>query len=541
MASVAVLGGEESLAACVISRLQQDTAGRACGRSLEHGSTDTLVYLPRPGGRQRPGPDLGDAEAVFQRCSSLPIRKAVVVSSAAVYGPNHNHQGLLPEARILATGNSHPIAARWARLEALAEGFLARRNGAVLTVLRPAPVLVEGGADYFCRLFGNPLALALPGHDPTLQLLSPEDLAQAIGCALDRSPGGVYNVAPDGAIPLRAGLRLAGATRIPIPRLAQAAVRTVLAPLGLAFAREQLDYIRYSFTVSNRKIKQELGFAPQKSSAQVLRPAEGSSWVFDDFGMDEKYIRAYGRTVIHFLHRYYWRIEAEGLHHIPRQGRAVLVGVHRGFMPWDGVMSLHVVVKGAGRIPRFLIHPCLVKFPFLSNFMTKLGGIIACQENADYVLQREELLGMYPEGIRGAFTMYREAYRLGKFGRDEFVRMALRNRAPLVPFVTVGNAEIFPILARIDWGWWKRWTEWPFFPIAPPWPLAPVPLPSKWHTQFLAPLHIEDCYRPEDADDPAIVRAISQEVRERMQTAIERLLDRRKSIFFGSIFKEEAS
>ncbi len=199
-------------------------------------------------------------------------------------------------------------------------------------------------------------------------------------------------------------------------------------------------------------------------------------------------------------------------------------------------MTLHLLARELGRYPRFLIHPGLVRFPFLFNFHTKLGGVIACQENADRVLERGEILAIYPEGIRGAFALYRDAYRLGKFGRDEFVRVALRHRAPIVPFVTVGSAEIFPIIGKLNWGWWKRQTEWPFFPITPTWPLAPVPLPSKWHTAYLSPLNVEDRYPPEAADDPETVRAVSREVRGRMEEALQDLKRRRKSIFFGSVF-----
>jgi 1-acyl-sn-glycerol-3-phosphate acyltransferase len=184
-----------------------------------------------------------------------------------------------------------------------------------------------------------------------------------------------------------------------------------------------------------------------------------------------------------------------------------------------------------------LVHPTLVKFPALTPYMTKLGGVLACAENAEWVLEREGLLGVYPEGIQGAFTFYRHAYKLGRFGRGEFVKMALRHRAPLVPFVTVGSAEIYPIFGRIDWKWWKRLSEWPFLPITPT--LGLVPLPSKWHTWFLEPMHVEREYPPEAADDPAVVRAISRRVRRRMEAAIAEMLRRRKSIFYGSIFDRE--
>ncbi|HUF77410.1 MAG TPA: 1-acyl-sn-glycerol-3-phosphate acyltransferase, partial [Thermoanaerobaculia bacterium] len=213
--------------------------------------------------------------------------------------------------------------------------------------------------------------------------------------------------------------------------------------------------------------------------------------------------------------------------------------VHRGFMPFDGVMALHLLVRETGRYPRFLVHPTLLKFPFLSDFMSRLGGVPACRENSDRILAREGMVGIFPEGIRGAFTPYRRAYRLGRFGRDDYVRIALRNRAPILPFVTVGSAEIFPILGRIDWGWVKRYTEWPFLPIAPPFPLLPVPLPSKWHTRFLEPLQVQERHGPEDADDPEVVRRLSLEVRRRMEAAIGAMLARRRSAFYGTVFDDE--
>jgi 1-acyl-sn-glycerol-3-phosphate acyltransferase len=257
---------------------------------------------------------------------------------------------------------------------------------------------------------------------------------------------------------------------------------------------------------------------------------------FDQFGMDEDYIAAFGRTLFRFLERRYWRIEVDGFERVPREGGAVLAGPHRGFMPWDGIMLIHMIAKRTGRVPRFLMHPGLIRWPFCFNFMTKLGGVIACQENAAYVLEREGLLGVFPEGVNGVFTLYRDAYRLGKFGRNDFVKIALRHQVPIIPFVNVGSAETFPILKKFEWGWWKRCTDWPCLPVTP----TPLPLPSKWHVQFLAPVDIKGRYPPEAAEDAGVVRSISLEVRSRMEAAIEHILSRRRSIFYGSIFGQEA-
>ena len=567
MARVVVIDDRDPIAELLVKRLQESPRVEACQRApqsedgfggllsgsyaglLRDQRADTVVYSP-PLLPRALVPDLTDAETVFQHCSRAGIRQFILLSSAAIYAPGPNHPGHVSEARLLSRQEKSAPANHWADLESLAVLYFGDRSETRLAILRPAAMPFPGGADYFSRLFNSRVAVVFPGHDPSLQVLSPEDLASAVARVVERGAEGVYNVAADGVITLRAALRLAGAKRLPISRVAQRMARAALTPLGLARPIDQLEYIRYSWTVSNRKIKRELEWTPRRSSVEALRDFlvaekgyvkshEMPSLEFDDYGMDKNYIAAFGRHLFKFLHDRYWRVEVKGLNYLPRAGRAVLVGVHRGFMPWDAVMALHLIARNLGRYPRFLIHPGLIKFPFLFNFHTKLGGIIACQENADYVLGRDEMLAIYPEGIRGAFALYRDAYRLGKFGRDEYVKMALRNRAPIIPFVTVGSAEIFPILGKLNWSWWKRHTEWPFFPLTPTWPLVPVPLPSKWHTQFLPPIHIENRYPPEAADDAATVRAISREVRSRLEETIAEMRASRKSIFFGSIFGEK--
>lgn len=238
------------------------------------------------------------------------------------------------------------------------------------------------------------------------------------------------------------------------------------------------------------------------------------------------------RHLLNFLAHRYWRIETHGLEHLPPRGRAVLVGNHRGFQPWDAVMVLHIIHSHTGRIPRFLVHPGLLKFRPIAKFITRLGGVLACRENAARVLEGDELLGILPEGVEGAFSLYRNAYQLGSFGRDDFVRFALRHRAPIVPFVIVGSADALPMFARVKSRWWRRHMQWPYIPIS-----LPAPLPSKWHIQFLPALPMHEFYSGESSSDRGTVAAISLDVRNRMQQAIDEILARRPSIFWGAVFR----
>lgn len=537
MAKIAIIEGSGNQWAETISRalnqLHRNEYLFAAAQEFRESPQSRALYVPVLAGHEGVVPDIPRAQEVFQTLAAIKSGTLVLLSSAMIYGIGPGRQAHATEEYSAPRKAGKRICDEWMALENLVRNSVS--PDVRLVILRP--VAVVPSPTIFSRLLSRNPAPTLPGHDPSLQFLSLDDLAEAIDRAFEMDKPGIFNLAPQDVVPLHTAVRIAGGHRLPVPRTLQRLVKN----------SEALEYLRYSWTVSPEKTRRELGFTPAKSSVATLTNLNGRNghrptpkMQFDDFGMDKDYIHFYGKTLFRFLSDFYWRIEETGLEHIPRQGRGVLVGVHRGFMPWDGVMALHRVVQKTGRYPRFLTHPGLLKFPFLAIFMTRLGGVVAWQQSADRVLQDDELLGIFPEGIQGAFSLYRDAYQLKEFGRDAYVKIALRNRAPIVPFVTVGSAEIFPILAKIKSRLWTRYSDWPCFPITPTFPLLPVPLPSKWHTQFLPPIHIEKQYPPESAEDSQIVKAIGLDVRTRMQQALNELKARRRSIFFGSIFQSQA-
>lgn len=490
----------------------------------------SCVYVPSLADRHGSVPDIEEADSVLEKIRLGGFNKVVLISSALIYGASWGRQALALEDYVAPRTSARRISDEWCCLEALAARHL--KGTKQLTVIRP--VTVHPSPAFLSRALCRKLVLTLPGYDPTIQLLGLVDLAAAVKCAVASHRSGTFNVAPDDAVSLHTAVRHAAKLRIALPRWLQ----------RLGRPAELLEYLRYPWTVSNTKIKAELGFVPRKSPGPAMlvkSPCETGLTVAsaDHFGMDHKYIHFYSKTLFRFLSDWYWRVESNGLNHIPREGRGVLAGMHRGFMPFDGVMILNLLVRRLGRYPRFLTHPSLFKFPFLANFMTKLGGVIATQQSTEHLLNNDQLVAIFPEGIQGAFTPYREAYRIKEFGRHTFVKVALRHRAPIVPFVVIGSAEIFPIFGKLNITAWTRYSEWPYLPITPTFPLLPIPLPSKWHIKFLPAIHVEKDYPPEAASDLKTVKAISHEVRRQMQAAVDDLLQRRKSIFWGSILEPD--
>jgi len=247
----------------------------------------------------------------------------------------------------------------------------------------------------------------------------------------------------------------------------------------------------------------------------------------DSFGIDCAFIERMNKGLFRFLCDRYWRIETRGLEHLPRSGPAVLVGAHRGFVPWDAMMTLHLVARETGQVPRFLVHPGLLKFSPIASIIRKLGGVLACRGNAERVLERGEMLGVFPEGVQGAFTPTRRAYQLQSFGRNTFVWLASRYRAPLVPFVTVGSAEVYPIFGNVHSRRWKRYAKWPSIPITTAL-FFPLPLPVKWHMEFLPPIEVTSAGSVTDA---------AFEVRDQMQRAMDAIVRKRRWRLWGNVFE----
>ena len=62
----------------------------------------------------------------------------------------------------------------------------------------------------------------------------------------------------------------------------------------------------------------------------------------------------------------------------------------------------------------------------------------------------EQLVLVFPEGRKGTEKLYKDRYRLRRFGRGGFVESAMRAKAPIVPVAVVGAEEAMPVFAQLN-------------------------------------------------------------------------------------------
>ena len=255
----------------------------------------------------------------------------------------------------------------------------------------------------------------------------------------------------------------------------------------------------------------------------------------DEWGLDEDFAEAV-YPAFEFLYDVWWRVQTEGVRNVPSHGRGLIVSNHAGSMfPFDATM-LGVAIQKEHPLPRWtrpLVLNWAFELPFLSFFMRKVGGVPASPFNASRLLEQDELVMVFPEGVKGTGKPFSERYRLQRFGRGGFVELALRTRSPIIPVAVVGAEEIYPKIG--DGGALGRIVGAPFLPITPTFPwlglLGLVPLPSKWRIEFCEPIDLSE-YGPEAADDKALLFDVSERVRDTIQAKLYENLVKRGSAFF---------
>jgi len=269
--------------------------------------------------------------------------------------------------------------------------------------------------------------------------------------------------------------------------------------------------------------------------AAAMREKIGDPATLPDFGFDPEFLDKTA-PVLEFLWSKYFRVRMTGAENIPAEGAALLVANHSGGLPYDGAMLIHATHRHLA-ISRPL-RPLVANFAFQSSWMrpviARIGGVRASMQNSLALCNSGQLIGVFPEGLRGVGKLYRERYRLTHFGRGGFVRLARLAQVPIIPVAIVGAEETHPVLAKLT-----RLAAplgLPYIPITPTFPLLGplglLPVPTKWSIKIGAPILFPPAPSKEEASKAETLE-MAEAVRSKLDHMIAELLAARRSVLFG--------
>ena len=384
------------------------------------------------------------------------------------------------------------------------------------------------GSEY-CRDHG-PAEEGPPSEEPSAEMAEPEldqDLKR-LAAELDNLIERVRTLTPGYTPPPFSPQRLLALIERNLEKLSPELRLGILERLKKAIGEDMFDVDTWKgiWTMLNYSLEYQ---------GDLLKRRWTGEYETDEWGLDWEFLETV-RPFFEFLYKTYWRVQTNGMENVPEEGRALLVANHSGQLPWDGAMvgTAIYLEHPTKRLVRSLYAAWFPALPFLSSTLVKLGQVLATEENAIRLLEQDNLVAVFPEGYKGVGKLFKDRYRLARFGRGGFVRMALQAQAPIIPVAVVGAEETYVSLAKSSL--MAKVTGMPYFPISPTFPwlglLGFIPLPTKWYIDFGEPIPM-DGYEPGAENNLVLVSQLTDQVRNIIQQMLCARLTQRRSIFFG--------
>ncbi|MFN8238703.1 MAG: lysophospholipid acyltransferase family protein [Chitinophagales bacterium] len=253
-------------------------------------------------------------------------------------------------------------------------------------------------------------------------------------------------------------------------------------------------------------------------------PNKVGSHGFDAWGFNIKNMKNNMRFT-KFLYENFYKVEAFGLENIPKNGRCLIIPNHSGQLPFDGMLVAYAMLTNANgaRAPKAMVERFLPSVPFIGNWLSSVGAVIGDPVNCERMLDNEEAVIAFPEGVRGSNKLYKHKYQLQRFGTG-FMHLAMKHNAPIIPVAVIGMEETIRSYADI-----KPLAKALGMPVAPL--VIPFIFPSKVYIYFGKPVYFEnDVYKEHDikARVDIVKAAINELIQEGLKKREEYLAEKAK-------------
>ncbi len=193
-----------------------------------------------------------------------------------------------------------------------------------------------------------------------------------------------------------------------------------------------------------------------------------------------------------FAYEDWWKVDFNGLKHLPAEGPVCIASNAGGPLPWPALMLVFALMKDKEKARRLhvMVDMDSIDDERVHRFMLELGFVPWSADHAKRLFAAGQTVVMFPEGLHGATKPFKERYRPRAFDWTRLMP-AVKLNIPIVPVATLGADESFPVFANMDG--LAKFLDMPAFPITPFFPWLPFPfnmasLPVQWKLRMLKPL-----------------------------------------------------
>lgn len=240
---------------------------------------DTVIHLASivtpPKGMKRDfihSVEIGGTQNILDCALKAAVKKIIVTTSGASYGYYQDNPEWIVETDEIR-GNAEFAYSHHKKIieEMLAEY---RENHPELEqlIFRPGTILGKTTKNQITDLFEKRFVMGIKGSKTPFVFIWDQDLVNCFVKGIKDEKSGVYNMAGDGAVNLRDIAKELKKPFLEIPPSIIKGALSVLHRFGLTqYGPEQINFLRYRPVLLNKKLKEEFGYTPEKTSLETFR------------------------------------------------------------------------------------------------------------------------------------------------------------------------------------------------------------------------------------------------------------------------------
>ena len=215
--------------------------------------------------------DVNGTRNILDACVAHGVQRIIVSSSGAAYGYYADNPEWLVETDAIRGNDAFAYSCHKRLVEEMLADYRSKHPALQQTIFRIGTILGPTVRNQITDLFEKPRLLAIAGSDSPFVFIHDQDVVGAILHGVDSEKSGIFNVAGDGKLSIYEIAERLGKRCLVLPAALLQSALWVLKKLGLTqYGPEQLDFLRYRPVLLNTRLKEEFGYTPKLSSAQVF-------------------------------------------------------------------------------------------------------------------------------------------------------------------------------------------------------------------------------------------------------------------------------
>jgi UDP-glucose 4-epimerase len=215
--------------------------------------------------------DVEGTRNVLEACKAAGAKRLVVTSSGAAYGYHGDNPEWLDEEDALRGNDDFPYSRHKRMVEEMLAQWRADYPALKQLVFRPGTVVGPEVHSPVTDLFEKPVMIGVAGSSSPFVFIWDDDLVQCLVEGVLGDKTGIYNQAGDGAVAPRELAKMMRKRYVPFPPALLRIVLRTLKAVGLSEGGpERIKFLQHRPVLSNRRLKEEFGYIPRKSSKEAF-------------------------------------------------------------------------------------------------------------------------------------------------------------------------------------------------------------------------------------------------------------------------------